>query len=69
MTFTPLIVYLNSLDAVCEGNAVRNRTSSLLKTVTMIVAMIMTMGANAYESAYDKTPVGVIDVRELPSGR
>ncbi len=46
-----------------------NRASSLLQSVTLILGTIATLTVHGYERAYEKTPVGSIEVRELPAGR
>jgi hypothetical protein len=48
---------------------VQNLTSRLPQTVTLTLGSIITMSVGAYESAYGKTLVGSIEVRELPAGR
>lgn len=45
------------------------RASSLLQSLGLILGMVMTVPSHGYERAYEKTPVGSIEVRELPAGR
>jgi hypothetical protein len=69
MTFTRVRSQFAVRKGVWRGRAVQNLTSRLLQTVTLKLGSIIKISVGAYESAYEKTLVGSIEVRELPAGR